>query len=123
MYKVHHDATMLPLELNTPLYSNRGRSMDAISASASRDKDGKIHVSLVNLDPNNSIEVNCDLKGLDSKAKFVSANIVTADKIDSHNTFDNPNIVELKEFKDASLKNQKLQVKMPAKSVVTVEIL
>lgn len=97
--------------------------MDAISASASRDKDGKIHVSLVNLDPNNSIEVNCDLKGLDSKAKFVSANIVTADKIDSHNTFDNPNIVELKEFKDASLKNQKLQVKMPAKSVVTVEIL
>jgi alpha-N-arabinofuranosidase len=123
MYKVHHDATMLPIELKTPLYSNKGRSMDAISASASRDKDGKIHVSLVNLDPNNSIEVNCDLKGLDSKAKFVSANIVTADKIDSHNTFDNPNTVELKEFKDASLKNQKLQVKMPAKSVVTVEIL
>lgn len=123
MYKVHQDATMLPIDLKSPLYSNKGRSMDAVSISASRDKDGKIHVSLVNLDPNNSIDVSCDLKGLASKAKVVSGNIVTADKIDSHNTFDNPNTVVLKEFKNATLKNEKLQVKMPAKSVVTVEIL
>ncbi len=121
MYKVHQDATMLPISVNCQTYSRLNRKMDAVSASASKDKDGKIHISLVNVDPNQAVEISCDVRGLDN-GKLSSGNIITAPNMDSHNTFDNPNQVVLKDFKDASYKNGKLTVKMPAKSLVTIEI-
>ena len=48
MYKVHHDATRLPLDLESPDYEFDGRKMPALSVSASRDEDGNVHVSIVN---------------------------------------------------------------------------
>ena len=121
MYKVHHDATMLPVEISSPKYSRLGRNIDALSVSASKDKQGKIHVSFVNVDPFNKLEISCNIKDLNN-GRFVSGNVITASKTDSHNTFENPNEVILKGFKDANLKNGVLKVSIPAKSVVTIEI-
>jgi len=121
MYKVHQDATMLPVEVSSPQYSRLGRSFDALSVSASKDAQGKIHVSLVNLDPSNSLEISCNIKDA-GNSRFIGGNIITAPKTDSHNTFDNPDVVKLADFKDASVKNGLLQVKVPAKSLVTIEI-
>ena len=120
MYKVHQDATMLPVEFNSPTYSRLGKSIPSLSASASRDKNGAVHVSFVNIDPAQSVEISCNLK--DVKGKLISANIITAPKIDTYNTFENPNQVVLKEFKNGSFKNGTLKIKIPEKSVVTVEI-
>lgn len=121
MYKVHQEATMLPVDIKTPKYSRVSRSIDAVSASASKDSNGKVHVSLVNIDPSKPIEISCDVRGL-KNGRFISANIITGDKIDSHNTFEKPNQVILKDFKDASFKNGTLTVKVPAKSLVTIEL-
>ena len=121
MYKVHQDATMLPIDIKTPKYSRVSRSIDAVSASASKDNTGKVHVSLVNIDPSKPIEISCDVRGL-KNGRFISANVITGDKIDSHNTFEKPNQVILKDFKDASFKNGTLTVKVPAKSLVTIEL-
>ncbi len=121
MYKVHQDATMLPLELNSPAYSRQGRQIKAVSASASKDVNGKIHISFVNIDPEKAIEISCNLDGV-TKEKLVSGNVITAPKVDTFNTFENPNQVTLKEFKDAKLKNGVLELKLPAKSLVTVEL-
>ena len=53
MYSVHHDATLLPSELNCERLLPRPRmKLPALSASASRDAAGKIHVTLCNLNPN-----------------------------------------------------------------------
>jgi alpha-N-arabinofuranosidase len=120
MYKVHHDATMLPVEISSPTYSRLGKSIPSLSVSASRDKNGAVNVSFVNIDPNQSVEISCNLK--DVKGKLSSANIITAPKTDSYNTFDNPNQVVLKEFKSGSFKNGTLKIKIPEKSVVTVQI-
>ena len=120
MYKVHHDATMLPVEISSPTYSRLGKSIPSLSVSASRDKNGAVNVSFVNIDPNQSVEISCNLK--DVKGKLASANIITAPKMDSYNTFDNPNQVVLKEFKSGSFKNGILKIKIPEKSVVTVQI-
>ncbi|WP_101689442.1 alpha-N-arabinofuranosidase [Dysgonomonas massiliensis] len=121
MYKVHQDATMLPVDIVSHDYSRIGKSIKAVSASASQNADGKTHVSFVNVDPNQSVEVSCDIKT--AKAlKFVSGNIITAPTTDSHNTFEKPNQVVLKDFKDASIKNGVLTVKLPAKSLVTVAL-
>ena len=52
MYTVHQDATLLPSELQSADYEFGDKTIPAVSASASRDKDGKIHVTLCNLNPN-----------------------------------------------------------------------
>ena len=41
MYTVHHDATMLPVEMRSANYTFDGDTIPAISASASRDQTGK----------------------------------------------------------------------------------
>lgn len=121
MYKVHQDATMLPMDLTSPMYVRSGKEIQAVSASASKDASGKIHISLVNIDPNNAIEISCKLDGA-SSLHFVSGDVITAPQIDTHNTFDNPNQVVLKNFTDAKMTGGNLIVKLPAKSLVTVEL-
>lgn len=121
MYKVHMDATMLPIEVISPNYSQLGRSIKSVSASASKDANGKVHVSFVNIDPKQSVEITCTLRDF-ANAKFVSGNIISGKNIDSHNTFSDANQVVLKDFKDASIKKGVLTIKVPAKSLVTVEL-
>ena len=66
MYKVHHDAILLPLTLESPDYMLGSESLKAISASASMDEEGRIHLSLVNIDPHKPIDLQIALKGLAS---------------------------------------------------------
>jgi len=120
LYKVHQDAVMLPVSIASAKYENAEKSMDAVSASASRDKDGKIHITLSNIDPNKPQTVSCDLLGV--QAKTVSGKILTSNRITDHNTFDRPNTVGLKDFKDAKVSDGSLSVTLPAKSVVMLEI-
>lgn len=121
MYKVHQDATMLPTTVETGKYGRQNRKIDEVSVSSSKDKDGKIHISFVNVNPNEAMEIECDIRGA-KDPKLVNANIITAPQTSSYNTFDNKEAVTLKDFKGASVKNGKLTFSMPAKSLVTVEI-
>ena len=68
MYTVHHDATLLPAELTCEDYQFGQQAIPALSASASRDKAGKVHVTLCNLDPNASKAVQCQLDGFRPKS-------------------------------------------------------
>lgn len=119
MYKVHQEATMLPIDITSPTYSRLGKEINSVSASASRDENGQTNISLVNLDPHNAIEIVCNLEGT-KNSRLVSGNIITAPQTDTHNTFDKPNEVVLKEYKDAKIKDGVLTVKLPAKSLVTI---
>jgi alpha-L-arabinofuranosidase len=64
MYTVHHDATLLPSDVTSDKYTFGNESIPALSASASKDDSGKIHVTISNLDPTNGKEVTCDLRGI-----------------------------------------------------------
>jgi alpha-L-arabinofuranosidase len=121
MYKVHQDATMLPMTVNCPDYSRINRNMKAISSTASLDKNGAIHITLVNIDPKNDIEVSCDVRGAKT-TKITDGQIITGKETGTFNTYDNPYQVQLENFKDAKYKNGMLTVKVPAKSLVTVEL-
>lgn len=122
MYKVHQDATFLPIEITSPDYTYGDVSMKSISATASVDKSGAIHVTFVNFDPKNNIEINCNLAG-GKVSKITNGNIITGKDITVYNTFDDPNEVKLDSFKDAKFKKGALTVKLPAKSLVTVELM
>lgn len=121
MYKVHQDATLLPMTVNCPDYSRLNRKMKAISSTASVDKNGAIHITLVNVDPKNEIEVSCDVRGAKT-TKITDGQIITGKEVGTYNTFDSPYQVKLENFKEAKYKNGALTVKVPAKSLVTIEL-
>jgi alpha-N-arabinofuranosidase len=120
MYKVHQDATRLPLELKSPEYSHGKDAIPAVSASASRDKAGKVHVSLVNVHPKEAVTVTCELPGV--AAKKATGRVLTGDKLDAHNTFNDPDAVAPQAFDGAKLADGKLTVELPARSVVVLEL-
>lgn len=120
MFKVHHDATRLQVHLQSGTYTHQGASIPQLSASASRDASGRIHLSLCNADPNRAADLSCDLRGL--RPSGVAGHILTADRITAHNTFDQPDAVRPKPFTGASLKNQTLSLSAPPKSVIVLEL-
>jgi alpha-N-arabinofuranosidase len=120
MYKVHHDATLLPVELECADYQFGDEKIPALNVSVSRNKIGKIHISLCNLDPKNSAELLCKLRG--AKGQNASGRILTADAMTAHNTFDNPEAISTAAFDDFKLKGDTLKVTLPSKSVVVLGI-
>jgi alpha-N-arabinofuranosidase len=120
MYKVHQDATLLPSQLECGKYEYGKESISSLSVSASRNKDGRIHISLCNLDPNKSQMMRCELRGF--APQRVTGRVLTADDMTAHNTFDEPERITLAELKDAKIKNNNVLAVLPPKSVVVLEI-
>lgn len=119
MYNVHQDATLLPLDLKSNDYQFEGKSLPAVSASASRDQQGATHISLVNIDAKNSQEVTIDLQG--GKFAAVTGRILTSKNLQDHNTFESPGTVKPELFKGATL-GTNLKVKLPPFCVVVLEL-
>jgi alpha-N-arabinofuranosidase len=120
MYTVHHDALLLPIQIDAGTYTFEGQSIEAVSASASRDAEGRIHISLVNMDPNEPRTIETELQG--ASVSGVSGRILTSDAINAHNTFERPNTLEPEAFDGARVENGMLTVDLPAKSVVVLEL-
>lgn len=120
MYAVHQDATMLPIKLKSEEYSNGTDKIQSLSVSASKDKGGKIHISIANLDPVKEIILSCKVRG--ASVKRVSGEIITADKMNAYNDFGKPEEVNIRPFSGAQLQKDILCVSLPAKSVVMLEL-
>ncbi|MBW3552195.1 MAG: alpha-N-arabinofuranosidase, partial [Gemmatimonadetes bacterium] len=120
LYKVHQDATLLPTSLRSDPYTLGADSVLAVSASASRDENGAIHITLVNLDPTRARTIDVVMRG--ANVSRVSGRILTADAMNAHNTFERPNTVRPAEFRGARLSGNDLRVQLPSKSVVLLEL-
>jgi alpha-L-arabinofuranosidase len=120
MYTPHHDAVLLPMELQGERYIFEGESIPAFSGTASRDKQGKVHLTLSNLDPLHSATVACTVRGLDVSS--ASGRILTAETMNAHNTFNQPDTVHPVAFGGATLKQGVLSIELPAKSVIGLEL-
>jgi alpha-N-arabinofuranosidase len=120
MYKVHQDATLIPVELTAPQYTLGQSSVPSLSASASKDASGKVHVSIVNLDPNRDVTVSAKFAGL--SAKNVTGRVLSGPAMNTLNSFDQPDAVKPVEFKGFNLAGETLNVTMPSKSVVVLEV-
>jgi len=118
MFKVHQGATVLRTDLISPDYVLDQERIPAVSASASRDAAGKVHLSLVNAHPTDAMTVT--VTGV--KPTAVTGRILTADAMDAHNTFASPDAVKPAAFTGAKLAGGQLTVTLPAKSVVVLEL-
>ena len=122
MYKVHQDAKLLPSHLISEDYAMDGRKIPALSSSVSEDKEGKIHVSITNLNPDKEITLALELVGK-SFEKVRSASVLTAPEYNSFNAFDQPEVVKPVDFVNfKKISASLLQVVVPSKSVVVLEI-
>ena len=120
MYKVHHDAALIPMDFKSPDYEFKGQRIPAVSASASRDKQGLVHITFTNADPHKEIEMSFELRG--SPVSKVNGKIITADELNAHNTFSNPEVVKTVDYGSARLAKNILTIKLPPASVVMVEL-
>ena len=119
MYKVHQDATALPVEIKCNQYTFGSQSIDAVNCSASV-KNGVVSITLCNLDPNQSQEISFDVPGF--KLSKVSGKIVTANKINAYNDFGKKEEVSLADFNGAKINKGKIETVLPSKSVVLIQL-
>jgi len=120
MYQVHHDATLIPVTLESPDYAYEETSVPMLSVSASRSEADVLNVSIVNVDPHHDSRLSMDLRGIEPGE--ISGRILTAGEMDSHNTFDAPDQVKPNIFEADSPRKGKLDLTIPAKSIVVLEI-
>jgi len=120
MYAVHHDARLLPTELTCTDYTFGSDAIPGLSVSASCDPAGAVHVSLCNLNPNQSADLVCDLRG--AKPQTISGRVLTADSMQAHNTFERPAAVKPVAFQECKLTEGGFSATLPAKSVVVFEL-
>jgi alpha-N-arabinofuranosidase len=120
LYQVHQDAALIPLTIHTKDYVFGTEKLPALNASASRDKDGNIHLTIVNIDPANAIDLQVDVPGTQSLK--ASAQILTSDKFTDHNTFEKPGTLKPVAFAGVKKTGDSVGMKIPAKSLVVITL-
>lgn len=121
MFKVHQGETFLPVELQSPDYMFGDQKIPAVSASATRAASGgAVHVSLANTHPRDAVTLTVELEGI--QPSTVTGRILTAAAMNAHNTFDEPDRVSPTTFSGARLSGHTLEIRLPAKSVVVLEL-
>ena len=121
MYKVHQDALLMPLTISCNDYTLGETSIPTLSASASKDDDGTINLTVANVDPHKAVDFKVSLDD-ESNPKVITGMIVTGDEMNSHNDFDNQNVITQEEFKDYSIEGKELTVIIPSKSVIRLAL-
>ena len=127
MYSVHQDATMIPVTVKSanfivvkdaaPAVKD---TLPAVSVSASKDKNGLTHISLVNIDDKKIQDISINIKGANYKS--ASGRILVSEHIQDHNTFDEPEKIKPTAFNRAVLQGNILRAKLPPASVVVLEL-
>jgi alpha-N-arabinofuranosidase len=121
LYTVHHDALLLPITFtNVVYYVFDGDSVPAVSATASRDRRGVVHVTMSNVDPNEPRPIIAELHGL--QATTAAGRVVTTSLMNGYNSFDQPEVVHPAPFTAARVDHGRLRVMLPPKSVIALEL-
>ncbi|MGA3286962.1 MAG: alpha-L-arabinofuranosidase C-terminal domain-containing protein [Bacteroidota bacterium] len=120
MFKVHQNALWVKTIIESPDYVFGEQGLPAVNSSASIDNQGKLHITLCNINPKSQQRISCSFKKF--LANAVAGQILTAAVMNEHNSFSSPNSIFPKKFAGATLSNNSLEVTLPPMSVVVLEI-
>jgi alpha-N-arabinofuranosidase len=118
MYASHHDSICLPCQVDAGTLGEGDTQVPALSASASRDADGRVHLTMTNLSATDAAPVSVALHGLDGPG--LQARVLTGNAMNSHNTFDAPDAVCPVDFDGLRNTAHGFDVELPPRSVVAV---
>lgn len=119
MYVPFQDATFLPIEFNAGEYKFDKITLPKVDAIAAKDKDGKVWLALVNLDPNKPAEFAASIPGV--AATSAVGEVLTAARFDAVNTFETPNAVAPQPY-SAKASDMGLTLSLPPHSVTVVQL-
>ncbi len=119
MYVPFQNSTFVPVSFDAGTYKYGDISLPRVDAIAARDTKGKLWLAITNLDPNQPVEIDATVSGIN--AKSASGETLTAPQVDSVNTFDAPNTVVPKPI-SANAQNGRLVLTVPPKSVTVVSV-
>ena len=119
MFNVHHDALMLPIHLETDEYRFGEDALPALSVSASMDKMGAMHISLVNIDARQSKTFPVDIRG--RQINSVTGQILKSGNLQDHNTFEKPDLIKPQDYQGFKKMENTIEVTLPPFSVVVLE--
>ena len=119
MYKPHQGAKALPVRVETPDYIQGNVRLPSIDLSASRDANGKVHVTIANLDPARPNRLSIHLDG--GLWRRASAQTLMADRIDTRVTFDKADPFVPRPL-PARLVGSDVELVVPSKSVTALDI-
>ncbi len=122
LFKVHQDAELLDLHEAVDQIGSDREALPQISASASRDAEGRIHLSLCNLDHRSCASVAIELSGWGEDEIQVKGSILASGQTDGHNTFDSPDRVAPTTFTDFTVAANRLTANLPPMSVAVLEL-
>jgi alpha-N-arabinofuranosidase len=118
MYKPFRGATSLPVEVAAPRAKVVEVEVPTITASAARDKDGRLHLALTNLDPREPASVTIRVAG--ATLKQFGGRVLTSAALDAHNTFAKPAAIQPAVFDGARVSGGTIELTLPAKSVLVL---
>jgi len=119
MYVPFQDATFVQVTYAAGSYTHGDISLPRVDAIAAKDTNGKLWLEVTNLDPNQQVEIEVSLTGMN--AKSVVGETLTAPKVDSVNTFGAPTTVVPKPV-SAKMDGGRLALTLEAKSVTVVSV-
>ena len=119
LYQPHMDALLLPTYVKGPEYVFKEESLDALSVSASKGKDGTMNITIVNMDPNHNIDLEINIVGFE--AESITGKYISSKEFYDYNSFDNPDVVIINELKAPKLSKGRISATLPAKSVVLLQ--
>ncbi|MET0392662.1 MAG: alpha-L-arabinofuranosidase C-terminal domain-containing protein [Chitinophagaceae bacterium] len=120
MYNVHQDAVLIPVHVRSGDYVWNGQRIPAVSASASKDRSGAVHISLVNVDASKAQDVTIDLGK--SAYTTITGRILHSPKLQDYNSFDNPDKIKPAPFTAIKKSSGQITVALPPFSVVVLEL-
>jgi alpha-N-arabinofuranosidase len=121
MYRVHHDATLVPMSISAGDYALDGQSIPALHASCSKDDRGILHLTMANLNPNIGSNVACLVEG-EEPIEVTDIEIITAGSMNAYNDFGEPEKVNIRPFDDVFAEGNRLTVNMPPRSIIHIAI-
>ena len=119
LYKAHQSGTLLDSFIETENIGSGEEPLPSLYESVSMDECGSITAAICNLNATDDYDI--ELSVFDKEINAASATILH-NKIDAYNTFENPTAVRTETFDDMIHKNGKLQMKLPACSVLSLKI-
>jgi alpha-L-arabinofuranosidase len=119
MYVPFQDASVVPVAFDAGTYMQGDIRLPRVDALAAKDAAGKLWLAITNLDPTRPVEV--ELRAGDRAAKAAAGETLTAERVDSVNSFDAPRSVAPKPIAARS-EGGVLRLALEPKSVTVVSV-
>lgn len=117
MYKNHQEAQLVDSYIETEMIGiDSENKVPNLHESVSVDNEGRINITINNLSVDESYDVESTI--VDRDIKSVKAEILTND-MNSHNTFDDPNLVKPEQFIKFEITDKGINFTIPACSVLS----